>query len=120
MLPTFLLEDQVIEKAGDGPIVGIENGATKVLALTLGITDGREQQSLDVQIFGSADGVEFGPKALASFPQKFYKGTDTLRLDLGSEPDIRYLRVKWKMNRWGHWPEGPMFRCYVFAEVAAE
>jgi hypothetical protein len=119
MLPSFLVEEQAIEKDGEGPVVALDGAAGKTLALTLGITDVKEQQSLDVQVFGSADGAEFGPKPLTAFAQQFYKGVSTTTFDLSPSPDIRYLRVRWKVGRWGHSTDAPMFRFYVFAEVAA-
>jgi hypothetical protein len=118
MLPNFLVEEQAVEKDGEGPIVALDDAAGKTLALTLGITDVKEQQSLDVQIFGSADGVEFGPKPLTAFAQQFYKGISTATFEFGATPEIRYLRARWKVGRWGHSPEAPSFRFYVFAEIA--
>jgi len=41
--------------------------------LTLAITNIIEQESLDVSIFGSADGATWDPKPVAAFPQKFYR-----------------------------------------------
>jgi hypothetical protein len=76
-----------------------------------------EQASLDVNIFGSADGTEWTAKPLLAFPQKFYKGLYTVLLDLSATPDVRFLKVKYKPARWGHWTTPPQFRFYVFAEV---
>lgn len=118
MLPNFLLEEQVVEKDGEGPVLDLGASVAKPLILTLGITEAKEQQSLDIQIFGSVDGADFGPKPLTLFPQKFYKGISAITLDLTPTPGVRYLRVKWKTNRWGHWTDGALFRCYVFAELA--
>jgi hypothetical protein len=118
MLPNFLVEEQTVEKDGEGPIVALETAAGRTLALTLGITDVQEQQSLDIQIFGSADGAEFGPKPLTAFAQQFYKGISTANLDLAATPDIHYLRARWKVGRWGHSVDAPVFRFYVFAEMA--
>jgi hypothetical protein len=117
MLPKFLVEEQTVEKDGEGPVVALEADAGKTLALTLGITDVKEQQSLDVLIFGSTDGAEFGPKPLTAFAQQFYKGISTSTFDLAPTPDIQYLRARWKVGRWGHSIEAPAFRFYVFAET---
>ena len=118
MLPNFLFpETQVRNKEGEGPAIAVENGAGKTLQLTLGIVDVNEQASLDVAVYGSKDGAAWEPKPLASFPQKFYKGTYTVVLDLSSAPEMQHLKVKYKANRWGHWTTGPEVRFYVFAEV---
>ena len=42
--------------------------------MTLAITKIIEQESLDLSIFGSADGATWGAKPIAAFPQKFYCG----------------------------------------------
>src|SRR4051812_45531455 len=100
MLPNFLFPEQVVrEKNGEGAAVSLDGAAGTVLQLTLGITEVKEQQSLDVLIFGSPDGVNWSPKPLTSFPQKFYKGVWTILMDLSSTPEIRHLRVNFKTNR---------------------
>jgi len=85
------------------------------LMLTLGITRIVEQQSLDLSIWGSADGNEWGTKSLIAFPQKFYCGTYQLVLDLSDSPNLRYLRAKWQVNRWGKGDSTPLFDVYLFA-----
>ena len=116
MLPNFLFPEQAVTKDGEGPAVEIDDAAGQVIQLTLGITDAIEQESLEVAVYGSAAGVEWGVKPLTSYPQKFYKGMYTILLDLTPTPDVRFLKVKYKTNRWGHWTTGPMFKFFVFAE----
>ena len=79
-----------------------------------------EQESFDLAVYGSTDGNEWGPKPLAAFPQKFYCGTYSILLDLSDAPDVRFLRVQWKMSRWGRGEPKPLFGFYVFAEKVAE
>jgi hypothetical protein len=117
MLPNFLFPEAEVQKDGEGPAVPVEDGAGKTLQLTLGITEVVEQASLEVHVFGSADGAAWTPKPLFSFPQKFYKGTYTVLLDLSQFSDVRQLKVKYKAARWGHWTTPPQFKFYVFAEV---
>ena len=69
-----------------------------------------EQQALDVSVFGSADGSAWGQKALIAFPQKFYRGEHPLLLDLRQQPEVRFLRAHWQVNRWGRGPETAMFQ----------
>jgi hypothetical protein len=117
MLPNFLFPETEVQKDGEGPAIPVEEAAGKTLQLTLGITDVVEQESLDLHVFGSADGAEWTAKPLISFPQKFYQGVYTVLLDLSQFPDVRHLKVKYKPNRWGHWTDPPKFKFYVFAEV---
>ena len=117
MLPNFLFPESKVQKDGDGPVLMIDDAAGKTLQLTLGITDVNEQSSLDVMVFGSTDGDNWGAKPLLAFPQKFYKGTYTMLLDLGQTPEVQALRVKYKTGRWGHWTTPAEIEFYVFAEV---
>ena len=117
MLPTFLFPETVVQKDGEGPVVPVEDAAGKTIQLTLGITEVLEQQSLEVAVYGSADGTEWGAKPLVSFPQKFYTGMYTLLLDLSQTPDVKFLKLKHKVARWGHWTNAPRFNFYVFAEL---
>jgi hypothetical protein len=71
MLPGFLLPETTIREAGNGSELDLGDARGSVLLLTLGITRIIEQQSLDVGIWGSADGKDWGAKSLISFPQKF-------------------------------------------------
>lgn len=115
MLPGFLFPEATIEESGAGePFeVGSDNG---MLLLSLGITEIVEQQSLDVDILGSADGEEWAAEPVRSFPQKFYNGVSELLCDLGAAPDVRFLKVRYKVARWGVGPQVPRFRFYVFAD----
>jgi len=117
MLPNFLFEEQTVTTNGEGPPLDIQDAAGKAIQLTLGITEIVEQESLDVAIYGSADGIEWTPKPLTSFPQKFYNGMYTIVLDLRPLPEIRFLKAVYKMNRWGMWTSGPSFKFFVFAEI---
>src|SRR5213083_2547860 len=115
MLPQFLLPETTIREAGTGPELQLDHeGGT--LILTLGITRIIEQESIDISIWGSADGVDFGAKPLAAFPQKFYCGTYQILVDI--PPNTSHLRAKWHVNRWGKGDPKPLFGIYLFAQVA--
>ena len=120
MLPNFLLPETVVQKNGTGPVMELGRYSGRQLLLTLGITRIIEQESLDVDIYGSADNATWSPKPLLRFPQKFYCGTYTMLLNLQTQADIRYLRVDYKLNRWGRGESTPLFGFYVFAQDAAE
>ena len=119
MLPEFLLCETTVREAGNGPVIKLGANQGGVLILTLGITRIIEQESLDLSILGSADGEDWSPKPLISFPQKFYCGTYQLLLDLTDRPEVKYIRVKWQVNRWGKGDPTPLFDMYVFAKELA-
>ena len=117
MLPQFLLPETTIRDAGNGPEFQLGEHQGKCLVLTLGITRIIEQESIDLSIWGSADGTNWGAGPVAAFPQKFYCGTYQLVVDLSDRPAITHLRVKWTLNRWGKGSLKPMFGLYVFAQA---
>ncbi len=116
MLPAFLLPEAVIREDSEGPEISLGTSSGKVIQLTLGITRIIEQESVDVSIWGSADGADWGARPLLTFPQKFYCGTYQLVLDLTQQPDIRFLRAKCKVARWGRGEGKPLFGLYLFTQ----
>jgi len=120
MLPGFILPETTIRAAGTSPALELGNSENGMVLLTLGITRIIEQESLDVSIWGSADGVEWGTKPLIAFPQKFYCGTYQVLLDLQSYPQVKLIRAKWQASRWGKGDPKPLFGIYVFAEEFQE
>jgi hypothetical protein len=112
----FLFPEAVAREDGAGNPVELGSAQGKTLHLTLGITRIIEQESLDVSIWGSVDGANWGAKPIAAFPQKFYCGTYSTDLDLSANPDTRFLRVQWKMSRWGRGDPKPLFGFFVFGE----
>jgi len=94
---------------GDGPAIEIASTDSRVFLLTLSITKIIEQESLDVSIFGSADGAAWEAKSIAVFPQKFYCEETPLLLDLGAHPQVKFVRAHWEVARWGRGVETPMF-----------
>ena len=114
MIETLLVpEKTVINAKGDGAPIDITSASHRVFLLTLNITSIVEQESLDVAIFGSTDGTTWGPKALAVFPQKFYRAEHPLLLDLTGHAEIKFLRAHWEVARWGRGTEIPMFEFHV-------
>jgi hypothetical protein len=117
MLPQFLLPETTVREAGAGPELALGEMQGESLVLTLGITRIIEQESIDVSIWGSADGAEWGTKPLIAFPQKFYTGTYQILVDLSDRADVKFLRVKWLVNRWGKGDPKPLFTVYVFLQA---
>jgi hypothetical protein len=106
---------------GDGATVDLSGATQKVFLVTLAITKIIEQESLDISIFGSADGTTWEPKSIAAFPQKFYAGEAPLLLDLSVHPSVKFVRAHWEVARWGRGTETPMFEFGVtMREVPAD
>ena len=118
MLQEFLLPETTVREAGAGSEIDLGGQVGGTLLLTLGITRIIEQQSIDISIWGSVDGTDWGAKPVASFPQKFYCGTYQIVLDLKDRPQVRYLRAKWQVNRWGKGDSKPLFTVYLFAQAS--
>lgn len=119
MLNTFLIPEQVAEANGEGQPLELGEAAGQKFLLTLNVTRIIEQESLDVFVWGSEDGANWGTKPLAAFPQKFYVGTHQLILDLGEQPAIKSLRGKWAVNRWGKGDSVPRFTFSVAVQQLA-
>jgi hypothetical protein len=117
MLPGFILPETTIREAGSGPVIELGELTSPLILLTLGITRIIEQESIDLSIWGSADGQDWGAKPIIAFPQKFYCGTYQILLDLSRHPDVRYVRAKWQAQRWGRGEPKPLFGIYVFAQA---
>lgn len=108
----------MIRQAGAGQTFSLDDDVRGgVLVLTLGITRVIEQESIDVSIWGSADGVNWGTRPLQTFPQKFYCGTYQTILDLSERAAVKHLRVQWLVNRWGKGESKPLFAAYLFVQA---
>ncbi len=113
MIDTLLVPKTVVNAKGDGVAIDISTASHRVFLLTLQITNIIEQESLDVSIYGSADGATWATKSIVSFPQKFYRGEQPLLLDLTRHADVKFVRAHWETNRWGRGTEVPMFEFQV-------
>jgi hypothetical protein len=98
-----------VSAKGDGAAVDVSGATNRVFLVTLDITKIIEQESLDVSIFGSADGAAWDAKSIAAFPQKFYCGEAPLLLDLTAHPAVKFVRAHWEVARWGRGTEIPLF-----------
>jgi hypothetical protein len=122
MIDAHLVSDNTaVSSKGDGPPLGLSDAQDRVFLLTLKITNIIEQEALDVSVYGSADGVTWGAKPVAAFPQKFYRGEHPLLLDLAGSGEVKFLRAHWEVIRWGRGTEIPMFEFGVSVkEVPAD
>jgi len=122
MIDTFLVPEKTLVNAkGDGPAVDVTGAVNRVFLLSLEITKIIEQESLEVSVYGSVDGVTWSAKPIVSFPQKFYCDESPMLLDLKAHPDVKWVRGHWEVARWGRGTETPMFEFSVrLKEVPAE
>lgn len=98
-----------LEANGDGEAFDISASATRTFFCRLTIEEQIEQESLDVSIWGSADGQDFAKRPLLKLPQQFYCGSTKMVLDVSLRPEIKFLRARWEVNRWGRVAPTPMF-----------
>lgn len=98
-----------LEANGDGQPIDVSASETRTFLCRLTVTEQIEQESLDASIWGSADGQDFGKKPLLKIPQQFYCGATKMVLDISVRPEVRFLRAKWELNRWGRVTPTPMF-----------
>jgi len=94
---------------GHADAAEIRTSQTRTYLCTLNITDQIEQESLDVSIWGSADGQDFGKQPILKLPQRFYRGETRQVLDLTTRPEINFIRAHWDLFRWGRVAPHPMF-----------
>ena len=122
MIDTSLVPAKTTVNAkGDGEAVDVTGATNRVFLLTLNITNIVEQESIDVSIYGSADGATWGAKPVAAFPQKFYRAEHPLLMDLTGQADVKFVRAHWEVARWGRGSETPMFEFGVsIKEVPAD
>ena len=102
-------QDTRMEANGDGAPFDISASATRTFLCRLSVTDQIEQESLDVSIWGSADGTTWTKKPLLKLPQQFYRGTTKMVLDVSLRPEVKFIRAHWDVNRWGRVAPTPMF-----------
>ncbi len=98
-----------VEANGDGAAHDISGSATRTFLCVLDVLDQIEQEALDVSVWGSADGQNWGARPIIKLPQQFYRGESRMVLDLTFRPEMKFIRAKWEVNRWGRVAPLPMF-----------
>ena len=114
MTPVFVLPEMVVREDGHSPEIALEASTGRVLMLTLGITRVLERETLEVSIQGSRDGSIW--QRLVAFPKKSYCGTYSLLMDLSGQPEMRFLRIHWNVNRWDDAMQKPVFAFSISGE----
>ena len=102
-------ENTRMEANGEGAAFDISASPSRTFLCRLTVTNQIEQESLDVSIWGSSDGETWTKKPLLRLPQQFYRGTTKLILDLSLRPEIKFIRARWELFRWGRVSPIPMF-----------
>jgi hypothetical protein len=102
--------DTLVEENGGAAPVDITASSTRTFFCLMEITDQIEQESLDISIWGSADGENWGTHPILKLPQGFYRGETRAVLELSFRPEVKFIRAKWDLNRWGRVAPKPMFR----------
>jgi hypothetical protein len=101
--------DTLVKESGFSAAVDIRASQTRTFFCVMNITDQIEQESVDVSIWGSADGENWGTHPILKLPQQFYRGETRAVLDLTLVPEINFIRAGWDLNRWGRVAPLPMF-----------
>lgn len=99
----------LVKESGHGAAVDIRASATRTFFCILTVSDQIEQESVDVSIWGSADGETWGLHPILKLPQQFYRGETRAALELALVPEINFIRAGWDLNRWGRVAPLPMF-----------
>ena len=102
-------QDTLVKENGTSAAVDIRASQTRTFFCIMNITDQIEQESVDVAIWGSADGENWGTHPILKLPQQFYRGETRAVLDLTLVPEINFIRAGWELNRWGRVAPLPMF-----------
>src|SRR5258708_39307128 len=97
----------VVSAKGDGSAVDVSGATERVFLVVLEITKIIEQEALELSVYGSGDGVYWGPKTIVNVPQKIYFEEKTLLLRLNKHPDVRIVRAHWDVEPRGRGAETP-------------
>ena len=105
----------VVQENGNGAAFDISGSTSRLFICLLVIANIIEQESLDISIWGSVDQADWGAKPILKFPQRFYRGQTQMVLDLGERPEVKFIRARWDVNRWGRGSPVPMFEFSLHA-----
>ena len=112
--------DTLMESNAGGEAIDVGGSASRTFLCMLVISDQIEQEYLDVSIWGSADGQSWATQPLLRLPQRFYRGETRGVLELALRPEVKFIRAKWDVFKWGRGAPVPMFRAGLhLAEIPA-
>ncbi|HUA20244.1 MAG TPA: hypothetical protein VMB25_15960 [Bryobacteraceae bacterium] len=113
-----LLANRLVHEDGFGPAIDLGPVRAQALAIHLEVDQIMQHQALCLSVWGSGDGVDWGPAPLLSLPPKHYCGNYIVPLDLSQHPEVRYLRASWKACSWGPRGAATLFGFSVVLEPA--
>ena len=99
----------LLNENGYSAAVPIGGNSTRTFFCIMEIIEQIEQESVDVSIWGSADGEKWAAHPILKLPQQFYRGETRAVLDLTFVPEVNFIRAGWELNRWGRVAPLPMF-----------
>ncbi len=105
----LIAQGTLVKENGSGAAIDIRGSQTRTFFCEMNITDQIEQESLDISIWGSADGENWGTHPVLKLPQQFYRGETRAVLDLTLVPEVNFIRGAWDLVRWGRVAPTPMF-----------
>jgi hypothetical protein len=114
--PRYLVPESVKKSDGVGPAIQLDSLQGKLLVVTLGINQVVEHEGLEISVWGSASGTDWGSRPLVMFPQKSYCGVYATILNLTRNPAVRFLRVKWTISPWSQRTSDLLFGFHVSLE----
>ena len=109
----YVVQETAVREGGQSSVFALGENTGQTLVVTLAITHAMEQESLDLDIYTSADGLSWPKEPEARFRQKSYCGTYHLTLP---RSEARYMKAVWEVSRWRHSAGRPFFQFYVSAE----
>jgi len=105
-----------VEENDAGEKIDVSASSTRTFFCVMIISDQIEQESIDVSIWGSADGENWGAHPILKLPQRFYRGETRAVLELVLVPEVKFIRARWDLNRWGRVAPLPMFQVGLHLE----
>jgi hypothetical protein len=99
----------LLQEDGFAAAIDIRSSSTRTFFCVMVINDQIEQESVDVNIWGSADGENWGTHPILKLPQQFYRGETRAVLELALVPEVNFIRAGWELKRWGRVAPLPMF-----------
>jgi len=119
MIDLQLVPKSGFTENGNGAAFEISAATNRVFLISLEVARILEQEAIEVALEWSSDGAAWGQMAV--LPQLFYPGATELALDLRKLPEVRWVRARWKLERWGR--GGSNLECefgVTLREMAAE
>jgi hypothetical protein len=99
MTPSLqLLPDTEVRSSGVGPIVSLSEFTGQLLQIQISINRILERESVDLSLWASPDGQDWGARPVLRFPRRYHCGTCHFVMDLEECPDARFLRIEYRLN----------------------